>query len=205
MVEAGRLLPHLPPAAFKDTTGNGMGDLQGIIQRLDYLQELGVNALWTLSVFPLPRWPTGATTSAITPTSTPTWAAWTAWTGCWKPPTDSGLRVLLDFVPNHTSDQHAWFRQSRSGRAAARKRDWYIWRDPAPGGGPPNNWIGYFGAPAWECDLATRQYYLHSFLKEQPDLNWRNPQVRQAMQLVLQFWLDRGVDGFRVDAVSSGH
>jgi glycosidase len=100
---------------------------------------------------------------------------------CWKP-LMLGTTGAAGFVPNHTSDQHPWFRQSRAGREDPR-RDWYIWRDPGPDGAPPNNWIGYFGAPAWEWDPATRQYYLHSFLKEQPDLNWRNPQVRQAMEL----------------------
>ena len=110
------------------------------------------------------------------------------------------MRVVLDFVPNHTSDQHPWFAESRAGRDN-RKRDWYIWRDPAPGGGPPNNWLSNFGGSAWSLDPATGQYYYHAFLKEQPDLNWRNPRVRDAMHDVLRFWLDRGVDGFRVDVI----
>ena len=111
-----------------------------------------------------------------------------------------GLRVILDFVPNHTSDRHPWFHESRASRRNP-KRDWYIWRDPAPDGGPPNNWRSNFGGSAWERDETTGQYYYHAFLKEQPDLNWRNPTVREAMYNVLRFWLGRGVDGFRVDVI----
>ena len=111
-----------------------------------------------------------------------------------------GLKLLLDFVPNHTSDRHPWFVESRSGRASG-KRDWYIWRDPAAGGGPPNNWISDFGGSAWQWDEASGQYYYHAFLKEQPDLNWRNPEVQAAMLDVLRFWFDRGVDGFRIDVL----
>jgi alpha-glucosidase len=112
-----------------------------------------------------------------------------------------GLKLILDFVPNHTSDQHPWFLESRASRANPR-RDWYLWRDPAPGGGPPNNWLSVFGGGAWEWDEATGQYYYHAFLKQQPDLNWRNPEVQDAMLNVMRFWLDRGVDGFRVDTMS---
>ena len=110
------------------------------------------------------------------------------------------MKIVLDFVPNHTSDQHPWFVESRSSRDNP-QRDWYIWRDPAPGGGTPNNWLSNFGGSAWEFDEATGQYYYHAFLKQQPDLNWRNPDVQQAMLGVLRFWLDRGVDGFRVDVI----
>src|SRR5690606_14818677 len=111
-----------------------------------------------------------------------------------------GLKVILDFVPNHSSDQHPWFQESRSSLSNP-KRDWYIWRDPAPGGGPPNNWMSNFGGSGWEFDAASGQYYDHAFLKEQPDLNWRNPEVRKAMYDVLRFWMRRGVDGFRVDVM----
>jgi alpha-glucosidase len=111
-----------------------------------------------------------------------------------------GVKVILDFVPNHTSDQHPWFVESRSSRRSE-KRDWYLWRDGLPDGAPPNNWVSQFGGPAWTFDAATSQYYLHSFLPQQPDLNWRNPKVRGAMYNVLRFWLDRGVDGFRVDVL----
>src|SRR3954466_402071 len=111
-----------------------------------------------------------------------------------------GLKLILDFVPNHTSDRHAWFLESKSSRTSP-KRDWYIWRDPGPDGGPPNNWLSNFGGPAWRFDEATGQYYFHAFLKEQPDLNWRNPDVQHAMHDVLRFWMRRGVDGFRVDVI----
>ena len=111
-----------------------------------------------------------------------------------------GLKLILDYVPNHTSEQHPWFQESRRSRDNP-KRDWYLWHDPAPGGGPPNNWLSNFGGSAWELDEHTGQYYYHAFLKEQPDLNWRNPQVRAAMHEVLRFWLRRGVDGFRVDVL----
>jgi alpha-glucosidase len=113
---------------------------------------------------------------------------------------ERGLKVILDFVPNHSSDRHPWFVESRSTRASP-KRDWYIWRDPGPDGGPPNNWLSNFGGPGWEWDEATEQYYYHAFLKEQPDLNWRNPEVRAAMLDVLRFWFERGVDGFRIDVI----
>jgi alpha-glucosidase len=115
-----------------------------------------------------------------------------------------GLKLILDFIPNHTSDQHPWFQESRASRTSA-KRDWYIWRDSAPGGGPPNNWMSEFGGPAWAWDEATGQYYYHAFLGSQPDLNWRNPEVMEAMLDVLRFWLDEGVDGFRVDAIHFLH
>jgi alpha-glucosidase len=110
------------------------------------------------------------------------------------------LKVILDFVPNHSSDQHPWFVESRSSRDNL-KRSWYIWRDPGAGGEPPNNWLSAFGGSAWEYDPHTEQYYYHAFLREQPDLNWRNPEVVVAMLNVLRFWLERGVDGFRVDVL----
>ena len=113
----------------------------------------------------------------------------------------SGIKVIVDLVPNHTSDRHPWFEDSRSSRDAA-KRDWYIWRDPAPDGGPPNNWLAVFGGSSWEWDEPTGQYYLHSFLRSQPDLNWRNPEVEAAIFDVMRFWLDRGVDGFRLDVAN---
>jgi glycosidase len=111
-----------------------------------------------------------------------------------------GIRVILDWVPNHTSDRHAWFEESRASRQSP-KRDWYVWRDAKPDGSLPNNWISVFGGPAWEHDPKTGQYYLHSFLKEQPDVNWRHPGLQAAMHDVLRFWLDRGVDGFRIDVI----
>lgn len=190
---------HIYPLSFQDTTGNGMGDLPGITRRLDYLQDLGVDALWISPCFPSPMADWGYDVSDYTDIH-PLLGNLADIDQLLHEAHGRGLRVLLDFVPNHTSDQHPWFLDSRSGRESPR-RDWYIWHDPAADGGPPNNWIGYFGGSAWEWNAATGQYYLHSFLKEQPDLNWRNPEVRRAMQDVLRFWLDRGADGFRVDAV----
>ena len=110
------------------------------------------------------------------------------------------MKLILDLVPNHTSDEHAWFVESRSSRDNP-KRDWYIWRDPAPDGGPPNNWLSFFGGPAWTYDASSGQYYLHQFVKQQPELNYRNPAVLEAMLGEMRFWLERGVDGFRVDVI----
>jgi len=187
------------PLSFQDTTGNGMGDLQGIIDRLGYLQDLGVDALWIGPCFPSPLADWGYDVSNFTDIH-PEMGFLDTLDRLLEAAHQRGLRILLDFVPNHTSDQHPWFQQARQSRQNL-KRDWYLWRDPGPGGGLPNNWLGYFSGPAWEWEPATQQYYLHSFLKEQPDLNWRNPEVRQEMQAVLRFWLDRGVDGFRIDSV----
>jgi len=187
------------PLSFQDTTGNGKGDLQGILHRLDYLQDLGVDALWISPCFPSPWADWGYDVSDYTEIH-PELGSLDTLDRLLEAAHQHGLRVLLDFVPNHTSDQHPWFQESRKNRSNP-KRDWYVWRDPGPAGGLPNNWLSYFSGPAWEWDPATQQYYLHSFLKQQPDLNYRNPEVRQAMADVLRFWLDRGVDGFRVDSV----
>jgi len=187
------------PLSFQDTSGNGKGDLQGIIDRLAYLQDLGVDALWISPCFPSPMADWGYDVSDYTDIH-PELGSLATLDRLLQTAHQRGLRVLLDFVPNHTSDQHPWFQESRRSRHSP-KRDWYIWSDPGTLGGYPNNWLGYFSAPAWEWEPATQQYYLHSFLKEQPDLNWRNPEVRRAMQAVLRFWLERGVDGFRVDSV----
>jgi alpha-glucosidase len=187
------------PLSFQDTTGNGMGDLQGIVARLDYLQDLGVDALWICPCFPSPWADWGYDVCDYTDIH-PELGSLDTLDRLLTAAHARGLRVLLDFVGNHTSDQHPWFLESRKDRSNP-KRDWYIWREPGPDGGPPNNWLSYFSGSAWEWDPATQQHYLHSFLKQQPDLNYRNPAVRAAMQAVLRFWLDRGVDGFRVDAV----
>ncbi len=190
---------HIYPLSYQDSNGDGKGDLQGILQRLDHLLDLGVDALWLSPCFPSPMADWGYDVSDYTDIH-PELGSLEDIDRLLQAAHQHQLKLLLDFVPNHTSDQHPWFVQSRSSRNDP-KRDWYIWRDPGPQGGPPNNWLSYFGGPAWDLDPATGQYYLHSFLKEQPDLNWRNPQVREAMEGALRFWLDRGVDGFRVDAV----
>ena len=186
------------PRSFQDSDGDGVGDLAGIRSELDYLHGSASTRSGSRRSIRR-RWPISATTSPTTPTSIRC-SARCGFRRAGREAHGRGLKVLLDFVPNHTSDQHPWFLESRSSRDSA-KRDWYIWRDPAPDGGPPNNWLSPFGGGAWEWDEATGQYYYHAFLKEQPDLNWRNPEVRQAMLSVLRFWLDRGVDGFRLDVM----
>uniref|UniRef100_UPI0020C614AE alpha-amylase family glycosyl hydrolase n=1 Tax=Sphingomonas bacterium TaxID=1895847 RepID=UPI0020C614AE len=187
------------PRSFADTDGDGVGDLPGIEHRLDYLAGLGVDALWLSPIFPSPMADFGYDVADYTGVA-PVFGTLAAFDRLLAAAHARGLRLLLDFVPNHSSDQHPWFVESRSSRTNP-KRDWYIWRDPAPGGGPPNNWVSDFGGSAWAWNAGTGQYYLHAFLKQQPDLNWRNPAVKAAMLDALRFWLDRGVDGFRIDVL----
>lgn len=187
------------PRSYRDTTGNGVGDLPGIIEKLDYLQTLGVDAIWLSPIFPSPMKDFGYDVSDYTDIH-PDFGTLETMGALIEAVHQRDLRLLLDFVPNHTSDQHEWFQESASSQMNA-KRDWYIWRDAGPDGSLPNNWLSHFGGPAWTWHEDTQQYYLHSFLKQQPDLNWRNAEVVEAMHSVLRFWLDRGVDGFRVDAV----
>lgn len=190
--------------SFADADGDGVGDLRGIIEHLDYLNDgtadsLGIDALWLTPVNPSPMFDFGYDVADYRDIE-PLFGTLADYDELVAEAHRRGIRVLLDLVPNHTSHLHPWFVESRSSRRNPR-RDWYIWRDPAPQGGPPNNWVSSFGGPAWTLDAATGQYYLHSFLPEQPDLNYRNPRVRQAMEDVIRFWLDRGVDGFRIDVV----
>ena len=187
------------PRSFQDSDGDGIGDLPGITARLDYLVDLGVDAIWISPIFSSPMADFGYDVSDYCGIYPPfgTLGDFDRLTAAAH---ERGLKVILDFVPNHTSDQHPWFIESRSSRNNP-KRDWYIWRDPKPDGSPPSNWVSEFGGPAWTYDEATGQFYYHAYLKEQPDLNWRNPEVRDAMLQVLRFWFERGVDGFRVDAI----
>ena len=187
------------PRSFQDTNDDGVGDLEGIRRRLNYLGELGIDAIWISPIYPSPMADFGYDVADYREVD-PRFGTLSDLDDLIAAAHAHGIRVLLDLVPNHTSDQHPWFVESRSSRDNP-KRNWYIWRDPAPRDGPPNNWISDFGGPAWEWDVATRQYYYHAFLKEQPDLNWRNPEVRAAMYEVMRFWLDRGVDGFRIDVL----
>jgi alpha-glucosidase len=187
------------PRSFQDANGDGVGDLAGITARLGYLQDLGVDAVWISPIFVSPMADFGydvADYCAIDPL----FGTLADFDALAAEAHARGLKLILDFVPNHTSDQHPWFHASRASRTNP-KRDWYIWRDAKGGGAPPNNWLSNFGGPAWTWDAATGQFYHHAFLKQQPDLNWRNPAVRAAMLDVLRFWLDRGVDGFRVDVL----
>jgi alpha-glucosidase len=187
------------PRSFQDTTGDGVGDLRGVVQRLAYLVELGVDAIWISPIFISPMADCGYDIADHTDIDR-LFGTLTDFDALLEAAHARGIKLILDLVPNHTSDQHAWFVDSRSARTSD-KRDWYIWRDPAPGGGPPTNWLSSFGGSAWTHDEVTRQYYYHAFLSQQPDLNWRNPRVRAAIYHVMRFWLRRGVDGFRVDVI----
>ncbi len=193
------IIYQIYPRSFMDSNGDGVGDLNGIRQKLDYLEWLGVDVIWISPIFPSPMADFGYDVSNYIDID-PMFGTLAECDALLADVHARGMKLLLDYVPNHTSDRHPWFADSRSSRKSA-KRDWYIWRDPLPGGGPPNNWRANFGGGAWEWDEKTEQYYYHAFLKEQPDLNWRNPEVQQAMLDVLRFWLDRGVDGFRVDVM----
>jgi alpha-glucosidase len=182
-----------------DSNGDGIGDLAGIRSKLDYLVWLGVDAVWLSPIYPSPMADFGYDVSDYCDVD-PRFGTLAEFDALIADAHRLGLRVILDYIPNHTSDQHPWFVESKSARTSPR-RDWYIWRDPRPDGSAPTNWLSEFGGSSWTFDAASGQYYYHSFLREQPDLNWRNPEVRQAMYEVLRFWLERGVDGFRVDAI----
>ena len=192
-------LYQIYPRSFRDTNGDGIGDLAGITAQLPYLADLGVGAVWLSPIFPSPMADFGYDIENYTDVA-PLFGSLEDFDALLAEAHGRGLKVLLDLVPNHTSDQHPWFRNSRRSRDDA-QRDWYIWRDPAPDGGPPNNWLSEFGGSAWQYDEGTGQYYYHAFLAQQPDLNWRNSAVRAAMHDVMRFWLGRGVDGFRVDVI----
>ncbi len=197
----GATIYQIYPRSFADSDGDGVGDLAGITSRLDYLNALGVDAIWLSPFFPSPMADFGYDVADYTGVD-PRFGTLGDFDRLLGEAHARGIRVVIDWVPNHCSDQHPWFIESRRGRDSP-KRDWYVWRDPAPGGGPPNGWVSNFRAvgPAWTYDEASGQYYLHSFLPEQPELNWDNPEVRAAMADTLRFWLDRGVDGFRIDVV----
>ncbi len=187
------------PLSFADSNGDGYGDLEGVISKLDYLSStLGVDAIWLSPFFKSPMADWGYDIADHTDVD-PLFGDLATAERLIEEVHRRGMRLILDYVMNHTSDQHPWFDESRTSRTSA-KRDWYVWRDPKSDGSPPNNWVSVFGGPAWALDSETGQYYRHTFLPEQPDLNWRNPEVVDAMLDVARFWLDRGVDGFRVDA-----
>ena len=187
------------PRSFQDSNGDGLGDIKGITQRLSYLKSLGIDAIWITPMYPSPQVDFGydiADYEAIDPQ----YGTMGDFDNLMKAAKQQGIRVIMDMVMNHTSDQNPWFMESRSSKTNP-KRDWYIWRD-GKDGGPPNNWQSWFGHSAWTLDPKTGQYYYHYFYVQQPDLNWRNPEVRKAMYDVMRFWLDKGVAGFRIDAVS---
>lgn len=187
------------PRSYQDSNSDGVGDLKGIIKRLDHLKWLGINAVWISPIYPSPMADFGYDISDYTDIH-PLFGSMDDFDLLLKEIHARGMKLILDLVPNHTSDQHPWFLESRSSRDNP-KRDWYIWHDGKPDGSAPNNWLASFGGSGWEWDEHTKQYYYHAFLKEQPDLNWRNPEVQKAMMDVMRFWLDKGVDGFRVDVM----
>ena len=187
------------PRSFADSDGDGIGDLKGITGKLDYLSDLGIDGVWISPFYPSPMVDFGYDITDQTGVD-PIFGTLEDFQRLLGKAHRLGLKIVLDFVPCHTSDQHPWFIDSRRGKDAE-KRDWYIWRDPSADGGPPNNWQSEFGGPAWTFDPASGQYYCHAHLSEQPDLNWRNPEVVEAMLNVMSIWFERGVDGFRIDAV----
>jgi len=191
------------PRSFADANGDGIGDLEGIIGRLDHLNgtptSLGVDAIWISPIYPSPQADFGYDVSDYTDVD-PVFGDLATFDRLVAAAHSRGLRVLLDVVPCHTSSAHPWFVAAQSSLDDPH-RDWYVWVDPAPDGGPPNNWLSVFGGPAWTLEPATGQYYLHSFYPEQPDLNWRNPALAEAFGNILRFWRRRGVDGFRIDAI----
>ena len=188
------------PRSFQDSNGDGVGDINGITSRLDYLKDLGISAIWITPMYPSPLVDFGYDVADYTALD-PLYGTLADFDHLLAEAKKRNVRVIMDLVPNHTSDQCSWFKESRSSRTNP-KRDWYIWRDGKGPGEPPNNWQSWFGHSAWQLDPATNQYYYHHFYTEQPDLNWRNPQVRKAMYDAMRFWLDRGAAGFRLDAVS---
>ena len=189
------------PRSFADANGDGIGDIPGITSKLDYLKWLGVDVLWISPHYPSPQVDVGYDVADYTDVN-PEYGSLDDFRTMLNEAHARGIRVILDMVLNHTSDLHRWFIDSKSSKDNP-KRDWYVWKDPGKDGGTPNNWDSIFGGSAWEWDEATGQYYYHYFLKEQPDLNWRNPEVEKAMFDSMRFWLDMGVDGFRLDAIGT--
>jgi len=185
------------PRSFQDSNGDGIGDLRGVIDRLDYLRWLGVDAIWLNPITVSPDADVGYDVADYCGVQ-PVFGDLGAVDRLIAEAAKREIKIVLDIVPNHSSDRHQWFIDARSSRAATH-RDWYVWADPKPDGSPPNNWLSAFGGPAWTLDARTDQYYLHNFLPEQPDLNWWNPAVRDAFDDIYRFWFDRGVAGFRID------
>jgi len=198
------LVYEIYPRSFQDSNGDGIGDLNGITQRLDYLQSLGANAIWLSPIYPSPQIDFGYDISDYENVD-PQYGTLADFDRLVAEAKKRNIRIIMDMVMNHTSDKHSWFVESESSKTNP-KRDWYVWRDGKGIGAdgkplPPNNWISDFGGSAWEYDAKTKQFYYHEFYKQQPDLNWRNPAVEKAMFDSVRFWLDRGVAGFRLDAI----
>jgi oligo-1,6-glucosidase len=188
------------PRSFMDSNGDGIGDLPGITSRLDYLKDLGVDVIWLSPIYASPNVDNGYDISDYRAIMTE-FGTMADFDRMLAEIHKRGMRLIMDLVVNHSSDQHAWFRESRSSRDSA-KRDYYIWRDPAPDGGPPNNWMSEFQGSAWTFDKETGQYYLHLFAPQQPDLNWENPALRREVYDMMAWWFEKGVDGFRMDVIN---
>ncbi len=186
------------PRSFQDSNGDGIGDLNGITARMDYLKQLGIDAIWITPFFPSPNADFGYDVSDYVNVA-PEYGTLQDWDKLVSEARKRGIRVLVDFVVNHTSDQHSWFKESRSSRSNP-KRDWYVWRSGGGPAQPPTHWTSIFGGYTWTWDAPTKQWYYHIFLPQQPDVNWANPGLRQAMFNVVRFWLNHGASGFRLDA-----
>ncbi|WP_196259467.1 alpha-amylase family glycosyl hydrolase [Pelagibacterium limicola] len=196
----GGVIYQIYPRSFQDSNGDGIGDLRGIISRLEHVASLGVDAIWLSPIFPSPMADMGYDVANYTDVD-PLFGVLADFDALIEKAHALGLKVIIDQVLSHTSDQHPWFQESKTSRTNPRA-DWYVWADPNDDGTPPNNWPSVFGGPAWEWNGARRQYYLHNFLISQPDLNFHNPDVQDAVLDAMRFWLDRGVDGFRFDTVN---
>jgi alpha-glucosidase len=196
----GAAIYQIYPRSFQDTTGNGVGDLAGVVDRLGHVASLGVDAVWLSPFFKSPMADMGYDVSDYCAVD-PLFGTLENFDAVVAEAHLLGLKVIIDQVLSHTSDQHPWFRESRSSRDNA-KADWFVWADPKPDGTPPNNWLSVFGGSAWEWDSTRRQYYMHNFLTSQPDINFHNDEARAALLETVRFWLDRGVDGFRLDTVN---
>ncbi|MDW6020990.1 alpha-glucosidase family protein [Mesorhizobium sp. BAC0120] len=196
----GSVIYQVYPRSFQDTTGDGTGDLSGITARLPYIASLGVDAIWLSPFFKSPMADMGYDVSDYEAVD-PLFGTLEDFDGLVAEAHRLNLKVIIDQVLSHSSDQHPWFRESRSSRDNP-KADWYVWADPKPDGTAPNNWLSVFGGPAWEWDGTRKQYYLHNFLASQPDLNFHEPDVQDALLKAVRFWLERGVDGFRLDTVN---
>lgn len=188
------------PRSFYDLNGDGIGDLQGIIAKLNYLAQLGINVIWLSPIYPSPNDDNGYDISDYCSIH-PDYGTMQDFEELVQKANQYGIKIVMDLVVNHTSDEHPWFIESKRSKDNP-KRDWYIWRDPRPDGSEPNNWSSHFARSAWELDKTTGQYYLHLFSKKQPDLNWANPELRQAIYEMMHFWLKKGIGGFRMDVIN---
>ncbi len=188
------------PRSFQDSNGDGIGDLQGIISRLDYLQKLGVDVVWLSPVYKSPNDDNGYDISDYEDIMDE-FGTLQDWEELLAGLHDRGIKLMMDLVINHSSDEHPWFVKSRSSKDNP-YRDYYIWRPGGPNGELPNNWSSVFSGPAWELDETTGEYYLHLFSRKQPDLNWENPKLREELYKMITFWLDKGVDGLRMDVIN---